>query len=72
MKPCRRVCFDSDDIPDYWEKFCESRAIPVYTYKTIYEAINEKKIEEADIGVCFLHVKIVKPSFLRFPKHRGQ
>jgi methionyl-tRNA formyltransferase len=63
------VCvFDGDDIPEDWNQFCESRGIPVYTYRTIYEAISEKKIEEADIGVCFLHDKIVKSSLLRFPK----
>jgi methionyl-tRNA formyltransferase len=59
---------DGDDIPDYWGKFCESRSIPVYTYKTICEAITEKKIETADIGVCFLHTRIIKSPLLRFPK----
>lgn len=60
---------DSDDIPEHWKQFCKSREIPVYTYKTIYQAINEKKIDEANIGVCFLHSRIVKSSLLRFPKH---
>jgi methionyl-tRNA formyltransferase len=60
---------DSDDIPDHWKRFCELRNIPLYTYKTIHEAINKKKVELTDIGICFLHTKIIKPPLLMFPKY---
>jgi methionyl-tRNA formyltransferase len=60
--------FDGDDIPDYWDRFCKSRGIAVYTCRTINEAINDKKIGAADIGVCFLYAKIVRSPLLGFPK----
>jgi methionyl-tRNA formyltransferase len=60
---------DGDGVPDYWEKFCGSRGIPVYTYRTIEEAISGGEVEAADIGVCFLHAKIVRGPLLRFPKY---
>ena len=64
---CKVVaCVCSKSADDQMKQLCKRRKIPYYRDEEMYEELSQGKFPPFDLGICYLHPRILKPEIIEF------